>query len=64
MPPSLGDEVSEAAGVARRGKRNSPDRLLLPLNAILDRVAAETQLAGGRIYRIQLRRHNNIEACL
>lgn len=42
MPPSPRDEVSEAA---RRGKRNSRDRLLLPLNAILDRVAAETQLA-------------------
>lgn len=45
MPPSPRDEVSEAAGVAWRGKRNSRDRLLLPLNAILDRVAAETQLA-------------------
>lgn len=45
MPQSPRDEVSEAAGVAWHGKRNSRDRLLLPLNAILDRVAAETQLA-------------------
>lgn len=44
VPPSPHDEVSEAAGVVRHGERNSHSRLLLPLNVILDRVAAETQL--------------------
>lgn len=44
VPPSLSDEVSKAATAKRQRERMSHDRLLLPLNVILDRVATETQL--------------------
>lgn len=44
VPPSPHDEVSEAAGAQWHRERMSHDRLLLPLNVILDRIAAETQL--------------------